>query len=124
MRSKITSIAAFLCLSACWPATSRCQTGSELSAPRPATPPAAWPTQAVRGAKTMVASDEPLASAAGVEILKKGGNAVDAAVAIGFALAVVGPRAGNLGGGGFMLGRLKGGRTPFLDFREVAPGHS
>ncbi len=78
----------------------------------------------MRGAKAMIASDEPLASAAGVEILKKGGTAVDAAVAVGFALAVVGPRAGNLGGGGFMLVRLANGRTTFIDFREVAPGHA
>ena len=124
MRSKITALAILICAASCWPAASRGQTGSELNAPKPATRPAAWPAQAVRGAKAMVASDEPLASAAGVEILKKGGNAVDAAVAVGFALAVVGPRAGNLGGGGFMLVRLGDGRTTFLDFREVAPGHS
>ncbi|HYL09345.1 MAG TPA: gamma-glutamyltransferase [Candidatus Acidoferrales bacterium] len=95
-----------------------------MNAPKAGTPPAAWPAQAVRGARAMVASDEPLASAAGVEILKKGGNAVDAAVAVGFALAVVGPRAGNLGGGGFLLVRLKDGRTAFFDFREVAPGRA
>src|SRR6266581_2782704 len=124
MRSKITALAILICAAWCWPAASRSQTGSERNAPKPATPPAAWPAQAVRGAKAMVASDEPLASAAGVEILKKGGNAVDAAVAVGFALAVVGPRAGNLGGGGFMLVRLRDGRTTFLDFREVAPGRS
>ena len=124
MRSKITALAILVCAAWCWPAASRGQTESELNAPKPATPRAAWPAQAVRGAKAMVASDEPLASAAGVEILKKGGNALDAAVAVGFALAVVGPRAGNLGGGGFMLVRLRDGRTTFLDFREVAPGHS
>src|SRR5258707_12981686 len=81
-----------------------------------------WPREAVRGAKAMVATDEELGSKAGVEILKRGGNAVDAAVAVAFALAVVEPAAGNIGGGGFMLVRLANGRTSFLDYREVAPG--
>jgi gamma-glutamyltranspeptidase/glutathione hydrolase len=81
-----------------------------------------WPRDAVRGAKAMVATDEELGSKAGVEILQRGGNAVDAAVAVGFALAVVEPAAGNIGGGGFMLVRLADGRATFLDYREVAPG--
>src|SRR3984893_13375570 len=80
-----------------------------------------WPRQAVRGALAMVATDEQLGSEAGVEILKRGGNAVDAAVAVAFALAVVEPAAGNIGGGGFMLVRLADGRATFLDYREVAP---
>src|ERR1700730_8860905 len=80
-----------------------------------------WPREAVRGAKAMVATDEELGSKAGLEILKRGGNAVDAAVAVAFALAVVEPAAGNIGGGGFMLVRLADGRTNFLDYREVAP---
>src|SRR5467141_2789249 len=81
-----------------------------------------WPREAVRGAIAMVATDEELGSKAGVEILQRGGNAVDAAVAVAFALAVVEPAAGNIGGGGFMLLRLADGRTTFLDYREVAPG--
>src|SRR5580700_4259878 len=80
-----------------------------------------WPQQAVRGAHGMVATDEELGSQAGVEILKRGGNAVDGAVAVAFALAVVEPAAGNIGGGGFMLVRLADGRTSFFDYREVAP---
>src|SRR5256714_233974 len=81
-----------------------------------------WPQQAVRGAKAMVATDEELGSQAGLEILKAGGNAVDAGVAVAFALAVVEPAAGNIGGGGFMLVRLANGKTTFFDYRETAPG--
>ena len=69
----------------------------------------------------MVVTVHQLASKAGVDIMKKGGNAVDAAVAVGFALAVVHPQAGNLGGGGFMTIRFADGRRTFLDFRETAP---
>jgi len=77
--------------------------------------------QPVAGANGMVVSAQHLASNVGVQVLKNGGNAVDAAVAVGYALAVVYPTAGNLGGGGFMTIRFKDGKTTFLDFRERAP---
>ncbi|PKA41674.1 gamma-glutamyltransferase [Rhizobium sullae] len=76
------------------------------------------PVEAEHG---MVVTAQHLATDVGVEILKGGGNAVDAAVAVGYALAVVYPTAGNIGGGGFMTIRLKDGKTTFLDFRERAP---
>jgi gamma-glutamyltranspeptidase/glutathione hydrolase len=69
----------------------------------------------------VVVSQERQASEAGAQVLREGGSAVDAAVATAFALAVVHPAAGNLGGGGFLLSRLKGGEVSFLDFRETAP---
>jgi gamma-glutamyltranspeptidase / glutathione hydrolase len=75
----------------------------------------------VAAEKGMVVSAQHLATEVGVNILKHGGNAVDAAVAVGYALAVVYPAAGNLGGGGFMTIRFADGRKTFLDFRERAP---
>src|SRR5579883_1845971 len=70
----------------------------------------------------MVSAQEKIAAQVGADILKAGGNAVDAAVATGFALAVTHPQAGNIGGGGFMLIALHDGATHFIDFRETAPG--
>ena len=78
-------------------------------------------TEPVKAKHAMVVTLEPLAAGVGVKVLKEGGNAVDAAVAVGFALAVTHPYAGNIGGGGFMLVRMANGRTEFIDFREEAP---
>ncbi|CAN5745216.1 gamma-glutamyltransferase [soil metagenome] len=81
---------------------------------------AAW-RDPVRAKNAIVASQHELASKIGADIMRRGGNAVDAAIAVGLALAVVYPEAGNLGGGGFMLIRFKDGRTAAIDYREMAP---
>src|SRR5438270_1591143 len=78
-------------------------------------------TPPVPAQHAMVVTVHQLASQVGVEILRAGGNAIDAAVATGFALAVVHSPAGNIGGGGFMLIRMADGKTHFLDYREKAP---
>ncbi len=78
----------------------------------------------IRAKHGMVVSAESLATEAGVEILKRGGNAIDAAVAVGFVLAVTYPEAGNIGGGGFMLVRLANGSCTMVDFREKAPAEA
>ncbi len=80
----------------------------------------AW-REPVRAKHGIVAAQHVLASKIGVDVMKKGGNAIDAAVAVALALAVVYPEAGNLGGGGFMLIRLKDGRKAAIDYREMAP---
>jgi len=80
-----------------------------------------WSAQPVRAKHGMVVTRERHATEAGIKVLEAGGNAIDAAVAVGFALAVTHPSAGNIGGGGFMLVRLSDGRTTFIDFRERAP---
>jgi gamma-glutamyltranspeptidase/glutathione hydrolase len=81
----------------------------------------AWAAQPVHARHAMVVTAEQYATGAGVAALEAGGNAVDAAIAVGFALAVTHPSAGNIGGGGFMLVRFADGRSTFLDFRERAP---
>lgn len=78
----------------------------------------------IMGKNGMVVTGEPLSAQVGLDVLQKGGNAVDAAVAIGFAMAVTLPKAGNIGGGGFMVLHLANGESLALDFREIAPAKS
>src|SRR5271168_1160721 len=80
--------------------------------------------QPVHARNGMVVAMESIAADVGVQVLKNGGNAVDAAVAVGFALTATHPFAGALGGGGYMVIRLADGRTTFIDFREKAPEKS
>jgi gamma-glutamyltranspeptidase/glutathione hydrolase len=94
---------------------------SSAAAPAAALPTDLPPGVAV-GRSGAVSSAEANASDIGIEVMRRGGNAVDAAVAVGFALGVTHPSAGNIGGGGFMVIRLPDGKTTAIDYREVAPG--
>lgn len=118
------ALAACLALvAACRPAAPPAPVAARAAAAAPF--PAGW--RFARGARaefaptSMVASNSRAASEAGVEVMRRGGNAVDAAVAVGFALAVTYPQAGNIGGGGYMVIRMADGRTAAIDYREIAP---
>lgn len=111
LRAAIASVA--LCL--CFPAQEVSQSGLRLEAARPTV------SQPARYRNAVVASVHELATEAGFEILRKGGNAIDAAVAVGFVLAVVHPEAGNLGGSGYALVRLSGGKVIAFDYLGEAP---
>lgn len=94
------------------------QSGRRLEAARPMI------SQPERAPKAMVATVNEISTQVGLDVLQRGGNAVDAAVAIAFALAVVHPEAGNIGGGGYLLVRMADGRAKVIDYRETAPGVS
>jgi gamma-glutamyltranspeptidase / glutathione hydrolase len=120
MRRRLPILPLLLALAACGPIQ---PAGTESAAPPRV--PGGWPHDLAAppavAPLAMVTTDAPLATEVGVAVLRAGGNAVDAAVATAFALAVVYPEAGNIGGGGFMVVRLASGETASLDFREKAP---
>jgi gamma-glutamyltranspeptidase/glutathione hydrolase len=112
LRKLLASALCFALLLSLAPATARFD---------PTQPVQAASRPPVRGKHGMVSSVSEIASQVGVDVLKRGGNAVDAAVAVGLALAVVWPSAGNLGGGGFMVIRLANGKATAIDYREMGP---
>ncbi|HEV7595961.1 MAG TPA: gamma-glutamyltransferase, partial [Gemmatimonadaceae bacterium] len=124
LKNKIAVAVAFIGLGAALPIDRPAQ-GPASPARIPARFPQAWNyragSRATFAQHAMVASNNALAAEVGAQIMKQGGNAIDAAVATGFALAVTFPEAGNLGGGGYMVIRLSDGRVAALDYREKAP---
>ena len=125
MHRRLLSAGLILLLAACAGSTNRTTTGTVATAGGPQGESTTWPlrgkSRVVEGSHAVVVSGNEIASQVGRDILRAGGNAVDAAVAVGFALTVVHPEAGNIGGGGFMVIRLKDGGVFTLDYREVAP---
>src|SRR5918996_3607882 len=122
-------VAAVLALGACRPTpatlTTQARAAGAVVIAGQRVVPSTWPLAGravpVSGRRAMVVSGHPLASAAGVEVLRQGGNAIDAAVAVGFALSVVLPEAGNIGGGGFLVYRDTAGPGRALGYCETAP---